>query len=235
MMSVARHDTWMPIFWGDYLRDTGHLSAAEHGAYLMLIAHYWTTGKGLPADDGQLARIARMSKKEWAKARPVVSAFFKVTADGWLHKRIEQEIENAQERVERRSKAGKKGAETRWNTDAIANGNRIAAAPQSHKQNDGQSQSQSQSPKEIAKQAVDSLRASRAGTGVNYDDAEVRKARWVQKIISFLYQTRPDDEARAIVNAYTAGQQVGIIAFETADKAMRAAEKARGTYDRVRG
>ncbi len=31
-------DIWMPIFWGDYHRDTGHLETVEHGAYMLLIA-----------------------------------------------------------------------------------------------------------------------------------------------------------------------------------------------------
>ena len=47
---------WMPLYVADYLANTGRLSAAEHGAYLLLIMQYWT-GR-LPDDDTQLARIA---------------------------------------------------------------------------------------------------------------------------------------------------------------------------------
>ena len=30
--SAARPDTWMPLFWGDYRKDTADLGAAQHGA-----------------------------------------------------------------------------------------------------------------------------------------------------------------------------------------------------------
>ena len=82
---------WMPLYVADYRRDTAHLSTAEHGAYLLLIMHYWATG-GLPDDDRQLARIACMTNSEWRRTRPIVQAFF---FDGWKHKRIEFELTEA--------------------------------------------------------------------------------------------------------------------------------------------
>jgi uncharacterized protein YdaU (DUF1376 family) len=51
---------WMPLYIADYRKDTAHLSAAEHGAYLLLIMHYWSTGS-LPVEDAPLARIAAMT------------------------------------------------------------------------------------------------------------------------------------------------------------------------------
>jgi uncharacterized protein YdaU (DUF1376 family) len=88
---------YMPLFVADYLADTAHLSAAEHGAYLMLIMNYWQREKPLPADDRKLARIARMSDDEWAAAKPTLAEFF-VVEDEWRHARIDQEIAVAQQK-----------------------------------------------------------------------------------------------------------------------------------------
>lgn len=96
---------WMPLWIADYRADTAHLSTAEHGAYLLLIMHYWQTGS-LPQDDAQLARIVSMTAAEWRKARSTIAAFF---ADGWKHKRIEEELAEATLKYERRAAAGKRG------------------------------------------------------------------------------------------------------------------------------
>ena len=34
----------MSLHVGDYLKDTTHLDATLHGAYLLLIMHYWAKG-----------------------------------------------------------------------------------------------------------------------------------------------------------------------------------------------
>lgn len=92
---------WMPLHIADYLADTGHLTAAEHGAYLLLIMHYWQKG-ALPTDERLIARIARLSTDQWAESRDVIADLF---SDGWTHKRIDAELTKADEIIEKRRAA----------------------------------------------------------------------------------------------------------------------------------
>lgn len=95
----------MPIHIGDYKRDTGHLRALEHGAYLMLLFHHWSTGE-LPTDDRQLSAIACMTPSEWRKAKPILAKFF---GEGWRHGRVQKDLAEAKESYEKRAAAGKEG------------------------------------------------------------------------------------------------------------------------------
>ncbi|HEX7881942.1 MAG TPA: DUF1376 domain-containing protein [Afipia sp.] len=99
----------MPIHIGDYKRDTGHLRAAEHGAYLLLLFHHWSTGS-LPDDDRQLSAIACMTPAEWRKARPILIKFFD---EGWRHGRVEKDLEEANSNYEKRAKAGSEGGKAK--------------------------------------------------------------------------------------------------------------------------
>ena len=122
---------WMPFYVADYLADTGHLTTAEHGAYLLLIMHYWSNG-GLPDDDKKLARIVRMSPSEWAEARETLSEFFQ---DGWSHKRIDAEFARAAEKSQKAAASASK----RWDANAMrthSDGNANAMLPQSQSQSD---------------------------------------------------------------------------------------------------
>jgi uncharacterized protein YdaU (DUF1376 family) len=103
---------WMPFYVSTYLADTSHLTTIEHGAYMLLIMHYWQRG-GLPDDDTRLANITKMTVDEWLKARPVLAALF---LPGWRHKRIDAELEHAHITIEKRRKAGKASAAKRSNT-----------------------------------------------------------------------------------------------------------------------
>ena len=98
-MSAAYMRFWV----GDFLKNTGHLSCAEVGAYTLLILFYFEQG-GLPDDDTRLARICRLNGRNWRRMRPTLEAFFE---PGWRHKTIDEEI------IVARGKAGKAAASSR--------------------------------------------------------------------------------------------------------------------------
>ena len=108
-MSKSRPDAWMPLYIGDYLRDTAHLNVRHHGAYLLLIMHYFVSGP-LSDDDEELATITRCSLDEWLSLRQKVARFFQIENRLWRHKRIDAERARAEGVAEGRRAA----ARTRW-------------------------------------------------------------------------------------------------------------------------
>lgn len=222
----ARPDTWMPIYWGDYARDTGHLSATTHGAYLMLIKHYWCTGAPLPDDDAQLWRIACAdSPAAWKKLRLVVGGFF-VIADGvWKHKRIDAEMVRAKQLAEIRQEVGKRGGQASANRRATEipkdtpNGNQLVdqRLNQTHQQTSTPSPSQSPSQSERKK---DSPAPDGAGGEPSASDLEMEFDLW------WLCYPRKQDRGHAL-KAFKRVRKSGI-ALETLTTATRkyAAERA---------
>jgi len=95
----------MPLYVGDYLGDTGHLSTAQHGAYLLLMMHYWRQGS-LPEDDKQLAAITKLPLRLWLDSKETIQMFFH---DGWRHKRIDEELAKMERATAKRAAAGQKG------------------------------------------------------------------------------------------------------------------------------
>jgi len=91
----------MPLHVGDYLADTGHVTATEHGAYLLLIMHYWQNGC-LPENERIIARIAKLSPEQWEESRDMLAMLF---GPGWTHKRIDAELSKADEIIEKRRSA----------------------------------------------------------------------------------------------------------------------------------
>ena len=102
---------WYSRYPGDYGRDTAHLSLIEHGAYCMLLDHYYSAGRPLPADRGAAYRICRaFSKDEQRAVDSVVQQFFELREDGWHNKRADAELQKQAAFHEKLSAAGRK----RW-------------------------------------------------------------------------------------------------------------------------
>lgn len=111
---------FMPIYVGDYLKDTGHLSTIEHGAYTLLLYHMWKTG-ALTSDRKRLARICRMTESEFVEVWEVIQEFFQEEGQSITNRKL---IEVRELSIGKRLKAverAKKGAEARWKNDASSN------------------------------------------------------------------------------------------------------------------
>lgn len=95
----------MPLYVGDYLRDTGHLTTEQHGAYMLLLMHCWQHD-ALPETANGRAAVARLTPKRWEVMAPTIERFFQ--PDG-KHKRVEAEKEKTDRALMQRRLAGQRG------------------------------------------------------------------------------------------------------------------------------
>jgi len=125
---------WYAHYPGDYGRDTAHLSLVQHGAYRLLLDHYYSTASPLTSDVTALHRICRaFDQTERNAVDAVLSEFFDLRADGYHNSRADVELAKQAEIRERLSSSGRRGAKKRWGGHNEANGPAIAK-PQSHPQ-----------------------------------------------------------------------------------------------------
>lgn len=86
------------LYIGDYQRDTGTLSLSEHGAYMLMLQHFYATEQPLPTGR-DLHRLLRCETKiEREAVDSVVSRFWKATDAGFIiNERAIQEFGRAAE------------------------------------------------------------------------------------------------------------------------------------------
>jgi hypothetical protein len=112
-LSAGKTDIWMPVYIGDYLADTMHLSTEQHGAYLLLLFHLWRRGI-LPDDNVVLAQITGLSISAWSTARAVLGEFFEIRDGLWHHGRVERERNRIAAKQTSNSNKAKLAAYGRW-------------------------------------------------------------------------------------------------------------------------
>lgn len=84
---------WYPRYVGDYKRKTSHLSMTEHGAYAMLMDHYYSTGKPLPTNVNVLKRVcSAFEDNEVAAMNAVLGEFFFLADAEYHHERADEEL-----------------------------------------------------------------------------------------------------------------------------------------------
>jgi len=105
---------WYARYPGDYLRDTAHLSLIEHGAYGLLLDHYYSTGSPLPSRKEALYRVCKaFTDAERAAVDSVLGQFFKLRTEGYRNARADREIAIRREHNRKLSEAGRRGGQAR--------------------------------------------------------------------------------------------------------------------------
>ena len=88
------------LYIGDYQRDTAHLSVAEHGAYLLMLQHYYATERPLPTGKALLRMLRAHEPWEIEAIESVTAQFWTVTEAGLVNERADAEIDKAAAQAE---------------------------------------------------------------------------------------------------------------------------------------
>lgn len=118
---------WMPLYIADYLADTTRLTTEQHGAYLLLIMDYWRNGP-LPDDDLALSNITRLQMPTWKKHRAALARMFQLDGGEWRHKRIDEELAEAESNAAKYAERAKKAAAKRWGKDSTSSSSSKASS-----------------------------------------------------------------------------------------------------------
>ncbi|TDE17685.1 DUF1376 domain-containing protein [Dyadobacter psychrotolerans] len=103
---------WYPFYWSDYSGKTFNLTMAQHGAYMLLLRHIYTTEQQIPVK--QCYSIARaLSDQDQSDVDVVLHQFFKLKNGFWVSEKTIEVINQTNERHEKRVNAGKKGGESK--------------------------------------------------------------------------------------------------------------------------
>ncbi|HUX78233.1 MAG TPA: DUF1376 domain-containing protein [Alphaproteobacteria bacterium] len=131
---MSKTDIWMPVFIGDFLKDTAFLSFSEKGEYLMILMHLWNLGGYATLEEirGLTGFTKRKFDTKWKK----FERFFAENSSGFYQKRLLNELNKSKQIREKRTES----ANMRWNAnangyangDANGNANAMQTACPSH-------------------------------------------------------------------------------------------------------
>lgn len=122
---------YYPFHIGDYVSATRHLSWEEDAAYRRLLDTYYTTEKPLPAELRAVCRLVMATTENQREAvKIVLEEFFEATADGWINRRADAEINAMRDKQQKQ----REKANRRWDKQRAAHGT-ASAVPQ-HQESD---------------------------------------------------------------------------------------------------
>ena len=104
----------MPLYIGDFLRDTTGLDTEMIAEYILLYVAIWTKAGPLPDDNERLARICRMTTERFIETREELSSLFDVRDGGWSHDDLLAERAKWVETRRKKKAAGRVGGNAMW-------------------------------------------------------------------------------------------------------------------------
>ena len=119
MMEPTRRAPAFQLYPQDFISslDVQMMSAAEVGAYCLLLFNSWTQARQgyLPNDEAQLRYISRLSAEEWKQSKKKLLAKFTVTPDKKFrfNPRLVSEADKRCQFLERQAENGKRGGRPR--------------------------------------------------------------------------------------------------------------------------
>jgi uncharacterized protein YdaU (DUF1376 family) len=189
-------------FLGDYARDTADLSLLEHGAYRVMLDHYYAQRGDMPADLTKLERVCKArTTVERQAVQEVANRFFPINGDGRRHnKRADEEIQRHVGQVEHNRIVGALGGRPRKKPGNNPGGNPEETRVVS-KTEPGNNPSHSQKPERT--------KASPANAGEGRDDVATVPDCPHEKLIALYHELLPtctqvvewNDQRKAIARA----------------------------------
>ena len=109
------------LYVGDYQRDTAHLSVTEHGAYLLMLQHYYATERPLPTGKALHRMLRAQDKVEREAIDSVVEQYWVEEAEGLINARARQEIAKSDHQRSVNREVGKRGGRPkRTETESVS-------------------------------------------------------------------------------------------------------------------
>jgi len=116
---------------GDYARDTRDLTLAEHGAYTLLLDHYYSNGCLKHTLEQCFRLCSAFTQEEKSAVVAVLDRFFDPHPDGgYIHERVEKEIVKQTKAYKAKLAKAQLGARARWGASSNASSNASTYANQ---------------------------------------------------------------------------------------------------------
>ncbi len=109
------------LYIGDYMRDTGTLTVAEHGAYMLMLMHYYATEKPIPSGRALHRLLRAETKAEREAIDNIAGRFWTATDGGLVNARADLEITRAERQRDVNRTVGKLGGRPkRTETESVS-------------------------------------------------------------------------------------------------------------------